>query len=164
MAKNKEHSARSKGDRRLCFERVMRRLAKQAVPSRFLISFDLCGAAIGDLFLEIYKVACFPFWKMSSSVIFVFYGFRKAVNLCIPRGRMISAPTRLQYTSAAVFSAGEQSSPLRCADDNSPQTEPIKGGFMPHEHPAKHLRYDFPRGFSGMGIFYTKKDSFFAVL
>ena len=73
-------------------------------------------------------------------------------------------PYTVQYTSAAVFSAGEQSSPLRCADDNSPQTEPIKGGFMPREHPAKHLRYDFPRGFSGMGIFYTNKDSFFAVL
>jgi len=73
-------------------------------------------------------------------------------------------PNTVQYTSAAVFSAGEQSSPLRCADDNSPQTEPIKGGFMPHEHPAKHLRYDFPYGFSGMGIFYTNKDSFFAVL
>jgi len=73
-------------------------------------------------------------------------------------------PYTVQYTSAAVFSAGEQSSPLRCADDNSPQTEPIKDGFMPHEHPAKHLRYDFPYGFSGMGIFYTNKDSFFAVL
>ena len=103
MAKNKEHSARSKGDRRLCFERVMRRLAKQAVPSRFLISFYLCGAAIGNLFNGIYKVACFPFWRMSSSVIFVFYGFRKAVNLCIPRGRMISAPTRFNIRQPLCF-------------------------------------------------------------
>jgi len=67
------------------------------------------------------------------------------------------------YVSRCIF-AGEQNFPLRCADDNSTQTEPIKGGFMPHEHPAKHLRYDFPYGFSGMGIFYTNKDSFFAVL
>ena len=61
MAKNKEHSARPKGDRRLCFERVMRRLAKQAVPSQFSDSFYHCGAAIGGLFLGGYKVVDFTF-------------------------------------------------------------------------------------------------------
>ena len=35
------------------------------------------------------KSLALPFLRMSSSVIFVFYGFRKAVNLCITRGRMI---------------------------------------------------------------------------
>ena len=49
MAKNKEHSARPKGDRRLCFERVMRRLASQAVPSPNPVGFYHCGAAIGSL-------------------------------------------------------------------------------------------------------------------
>ena len=61
LAKNKEHNARSKGDRRLCFERVMRRLAKQAVPSQFSDSFYHCGAAIGGLFLGGYKVVDFTF-------------------------------------------------------------------------------------------------------
>ena len=62
MAKNKEHNARSKGDRRLCFERVMRRLAKQAVPSQFSVRLYHCGAAIGGLFLAVYKVACVTFF------------------------------------------------------------------------------------------------------
>ena len=61
MAKNKEHNARSKGDRRLCFERVMRRRTKYAVPSRFSDSFHHCGAAIGGLFLGGYKVVDFTF-------------------------------------------------------------------------------------------------------
>ena len=73
LAKNKEHSARSKGDRRLCFERVMRRLAKQAVPSQFSVRLYHCGAAIGGLFLKVYKVACFTFF-----VVF-FHNFRFAV-------------------------------------------------------------------------------------
>ena len=114
MAKNKEHNARSKGDRRLCFERVMRRLAKQAVPSRFLISFYLCGAAIGDLFLEIYKVACFTFFANVLIRFFVFYGFRKAVNLCIPRGRMISAPTRFNICQSLYFCGRTKLSPTVC--------------------------------------------------
>ena len=114
MAKNKEHSARSKGDRRLCFERVMRRLAAQAVPSRFLISFYHCGAAIGNLFIGFYKVACFTFWQMSSSVIFVFYGFRKAVNLCITRRRMISAPTRFNIRQPLYFCGRTKLSPTVC--------------------------------------------------
>ena len=105
-----------------------------------------------------------PFGKSPHPLFFVFYGFRKAVNYRKkPRADDIR-PYTVQYTSASVFSAGKQRSSLRCTDDDSPQTEPIKGGFMPREHPAKHLRYDFPRGFSGMGIFYTNKDSFFAVL
>ena len=59
LAKNKEHNARSKGDRRLCFERVMRRLAKQAVPSQFSDSFYHCGAAILALIIQFDMVLCF---------------------------------------------------------------------------------------------------------
>ena len=37
------------------------RRTKYAVPSRFSDSFYHCGAAIGNLFLDIYKVAYFTF-------------------------------------------------------------------------------------------------------
>ena len=57
------------------------------------------------------KSLALPFLRMSSSVIFVFYGFRKAVNLCITRRRIISDHTRLHYMSAAVFLRATKLSP-----------------------------------------------------
>ena len=42
------------------------RLAKQAVPSQFSVRLYHCGAAIGGLFLEVYKVACFTFFVVFS--------------------------------------------------------------------------------------------------
>ena len=73
MAKNKEHSARPKGDRRLCFERVMRRLAAQAVPSPNPVGFYHCGAAIGSLITKVGLVTYFYFEKVRERVCFYLF-------------------------------------------------------------------------------------------
>ena len=73
LAKNKEHSARPKGDRRLCFERVMRRLASQAVPSPNPVGFYHCGAAIGSLITKVGLVTYFYFAKVRERVCFYLF-------------------------------------------------------------------------------------------
>jgi len=75
LAKNKEHSARSKGDRRLCFERA-ERLAKQDARARVLFerseftgecaelpteSCKLCAAARRCRDLGVKPRVCFSF-------------------------------------------------------------------------------------------------------
>ncbi|MBD9211816.1 MAG: hypothetical protein EGQ01_12530 [Ruminococcaceae bacterium] len=73
LAKNKEHSARSKGDRRLCFERA-ERLAKQDAPVLFerseftgeyaelpTESCKLCAAARHCRGLGVKPRVCFSF-------------------------------------------------------------------------------------------------------
>ena len=62
-------------------ERV--RLAKQAVPSQFSVRLYHCGAAIGGLFLKVYKVACFTFFV----VFFPQLPLRRAVyTKILPKG------------------------------------------------------------------------------
>ena len=51
MAKNKEHSARSKGDRRLCFERA-ERLALQAARARTRSSSSAFAGECAELLTE----------------------------------------------------------------------------------------------------------------
>ena len=73
LAKNKEHSTRPKGDRRLCFERVMRRLASQAVPSPNPVGFYHCGTAIGSLITKVGLVTYFYFAKVRERVCFYLF-------------------------------------------------------------------------------------------
>ena len=59
------------------------RLAKQAVPSQFSVRLYHCGAAIGGLFLKVYKVACFTFFV----VFFPQLPLRRAVyTKILPKG------------------------------------------------------------------------------
>ena len=51
LAKNKEHSARSKGDRRLCFERA-ERLAKQDARARIRSSSGAFAGECAELLTE----------------------------------------------------------------------------------------------------------------
>ena len=79
------------------------RLALQAVPSQFSDSLFHCGAAIGNLLIGIYKVACLPFDN----------GVHINKSLHKPRADNIRPYTVTLFVSRCIF-AGELCSPLRC--------------------------------------------------